>query len=103
MCRDAEGFLRAIRAGRCHLIVVDLACSVDDVHASLAAARAVLDARKPHSAARILAFGSHVDRDGLTRAAESGADLVLPRSRFVTTLDDILLGASCSRRGPDSS
>jgi hypothetical protein len=32
--------------------------------------------------ARIVAFGSHVDDDGLTRARAEGADLVFPRSQF---------------------
>jgi len=33
-------------------------------------------------AARIVAFGSHVDRDALGGAEAAGADAVLPRSRF---------------------
>lgn len=32
--------------------------------------------------ARIVAFGSHVDRDAAARAEHDGADVVLPRSRF---------------------
>lgn len=34
-------------------------------------------------AARIVAFGSHVDTDALDDAARNGATLVLPRSRFL--------------------
>jgi DNA-binding NarL/FixJ family response regulator len=33
-------------------------------------------------AARIVAFGPHVDTEVLERAAADGADIVLPRSRF---------------------
>ncbi|MFN8034666.1 MAG: DNA-binding response regulator [Acidimicrobiia bacterium] len=36
--------------------------------------------RFPH--ARIVAFGSHVDRTAIAAAADAGADLVLARSRF---------------------
>jgi hypothetical protein len=32
--------------------------------------------------ARIVAYGAHVDEEGLERGRASGADLVLPRSRF---------------------
>jgi hypothetical protein len=39
---------------------------------------------------RIVAYGSHVDTEGLRAATEAGCDLVLPRSRFVQLLDQEL-------------
>ena len=39
-----------------------------------------------------VAFGSHVDVDGLARAAAAGCDPVLPRSRFVNELPDLIQG-----------
>lgn len=41
---------------------------------------------RPH----IVAFVSHVDQDLAIQAAESGADQVMPRSRFTTELPRIL-------------
>ncbi len=35
--------------------------------------------------ARIVAFGPHVDTEGLAQARRDGADAVLPRSRFFRT------------------
>jgi hypothetical protein len=54
------------------VVVIDLARDP----AAVAAARAVAPA------ARIVAFGPHVDTDVLDRARRDGADVVLPRSRF---------------------
>jgi hypothetical protein len=54
------------------VVVIDLARNADAV----AAVRVVAPA------ARIVAFGPHVDTELLERAAADGADAVLPRSRF---------------------
>jgi hypothetical protein len=54
------------------VVVVDLAR-----HAA-----AVAGVRAAAPAARIVAFGPHVDTELLDGAARDGADLVLPRSRF---------------------
>jgi CheY-like chemotaxis protein len=35
---------------------------------------------------RVVAYGSHVDAEGLRAAREAGCDLVLPRSKFVEDL-----------------
>lgn len=43
---------------------------------------AVARVREVASAARIVAFGPHVDDAGLAAARSAGADAVLPRSRF---------------------
>lgn len=42
---------------------------------------------------RVVAFGSHRNREGLTAAREAGADDVMPRSDFVQALPDILRDA----------
>lgn len=42
---------------------------------------------------RIVAFGSHVDRETLTAAREAGADRVLARSAFSERLAEILRAA----------
>jgi hypothetical protein len=54
------------------VVIVDLARNSAHVAAVRAAA----------PAARIVAFGSHVDTDVLEQATRDGADVVLPRSRF---------------------
>lgn len=54
------------------VVVVDLARFGD----------AVVGVRAAAPAARIVAYGSHVDDAVLERARDEGADLVLPRSRF---------------------
>ena len=54
------------------VVVIDLARHA----ASVAAVRAAAPA------ARIVAFGPHVDAEAFARAADDGADEVLPRSRF---------------------
>jgi hypothetical protein len=54
------------------VVVVDLARFADAVVAVRAAA----------PAARIVAYGSHVDDAALERARTEGADAVLPRSLF---------------------
>ena len=54
------------------VVLVDLARHADDVAAVRAAA----------PAARIVAFGPHVDDEALARARADGADAVLPRSKF---------------------
>jgi hypothetical protein len=62
-------------AGACtdaDVVIVDLARNAPHVSAVRAAA----------PAARIVAFGSHVDTEVLEQATRDGADVVLPRSRF---------------------
>jgi DNA-binding NarL/FixJ family response regulator len=54
------------------VVVVDLARFADLVAAVRAAA----------PAARVVAYGAHVDEALLDRARQDGADLVLPRSQF---------------------
>jgi DNA-binding NarL/FixJ family response regulator len=54
------------------VVIVDLARSGEHVRAVRAAV----------PAARIVCFGPHVDDEGASAALASGADVVLPRSRF---------------------
>ena len=54
------------------VVIVDLARDEAQVTAVRAAA----------PAARIVAFGAHVDTEVLQQATRDGADVVLPRSRF---------------------
>ena len=54
------------------VVVVDLARYAGEVPAI----------RRAAPAARILAFGPHVDEATMARARSDGADLVVPRSRF---------------------
>jgi hypothetical protein len=64
--RDAGGCAGA------DVVLVDLARSGDAVAAVRAAA----------PAARVVAFGPHVDDEGAQAARTAGADVVVPRSRF---------------------
>lgn len=41
---------------------------------------------------RVIAFGSHVDKAGLNAAKTAGCDLVMPRSKFVASLETELSG-----------
>jgi len=52
---------------------------------------AMLDAVKQHDAGiRIIAFGSHVQFEVLAAAKDRGADDVMPRSQFTTTLPELI-------------
>lgn len=64
-------------AADAHVVIVDLSRGgKDGTGEDVAAVRAAAPA------ARIVAYGSHVDEAVLERARADGADLVLPRSRF---------------------
>ncbi len=65
------------------LVLIDL--SLEDVVVS----DLVKCVRSHAATSRIVAFGSHVDRDVLNAAAEAGADDVLPRSAFVRLLPSL--------------
>ncbi|HVE47093.1 MAG TPA: hypothetical protein VNA57_10165 [Acidimicrobiales bacterium] len=49
-----------------------------------------LDALSELSDVRTIGFGSHVDRDLLAAATAAGCDEVLPRSKFFSTLHELL-------------
>jgi DNA-binding NarL/FixJ family response regulator len=55
--------------------------------------RGILDALpaiRAATAARIIGFGAHVERDLLTAARAAGCDQVLPRSAFFARLPDLI-------------
>ena len=67
-------------------LILDLNLAGDDALELIRLARA-----RP-AAPKIIAYCAHVDTD-LARAAEkAGADAVMPRSKFVATLSEILTG-----------
>lgn len=49
-------------------------------------------ARARAAAPKIVAYCAHVDTDLATAAEEAGADTVMPRSKFVAALPEILTG-----------
>ncbi len=69
---DIEFARDAAACAGADVVVIDLARNAD----------AVAEVRAVVPAARIVAFGPHVDTALLERAAADGADAVLPRSRF---------------------
>jgi CheY-like chemotaxis protein len=62
-------------------VVLDLAFPGLDLSELLSQLRATEGARP-----RVVAYGSHVDTEGLRAARAAGCDLVLPRSKFVEEL-----------------
>jgi DNA-binding NarL/FixJ family response regulator len=58
----------------------------------LVAPEAIRQYREAASGAVFIAFGSHVDTESLKRAEEAGCDQVMPRSRFVSVLPELLRG-----------
>jgi DNA-binding NarL/FixJ family response regulator len=84
---DAPGAEAAHRELSPSLILVDLSLP-PAVHAC------VLHAASARRApgARIVAFGSHVDRETLEAARAAGADEAWPRSLFVRRLDELMRG-----------
>jgi DNA-binding NarL/FixJ family response regulator len=64
-------------------VIVDLQNPGLDLPAMLAELRAAC----PDAVPRVIAYGSHVLADALRDARQAGCDRVLPRSRFVETLE----------------
>ncbi len=79
------GAARVERPGA--LLLVDLEASGDED--PLALIRRAAEGEAP---LRVIAFGSHVDRERLAAAEVAGASRALPRSAFVTLLPAILAG-----------
>ena len=67
-------------------VILDLNLNSDDAVELIRLARA-----RP-AAPRIIAYCAHVDKELATAAEEAGADAVMPRSKFVATLPEILTG-----------
>jgi DNA-binding NarL/FixJ family response regulator len=82
--RDVQALESALVEQSAKLVLIDL--SVESV-----GVKELVDSVRQHApAARIVAFGSHVDREVLDAAAQAGADDVLPRSAFVRLLPALL-------------
>jgi DNA-binding NarL/FixJ family response regulator len=82
--KSAVEVQRALAGGRIRLVLVDLNSS------GAVAFEAIRLVRAGGGPVRLVAFVSHVDESLAHRAAEAGADEVLPRSRFSRELPDIL-------------
>ena len=84
--RDVKALDLALVEQPAKLVIIDL--SIESV-----AVKELVDCVRQHApAARIVAFGSHVDREVLDAAAQAGADDVLPRSAFVRLLPALFAG-----------
>ena len=77
----------------CDLVLVDLS------------KRGVLDVLGDvvGSGVRVVAFGSHVDKELLATASSAGCDLVLPRSQFFSRLPELVGGPIRPRPSSPSS
>jgi DNA-binding NarL/FixJ family response regulator len=79
--RDVDAAAAAARESSATCVIVDLALAGSRIGNLLTALHAL------PVPPRVIAYGSHVDTEGLRAAAEAGCDLVLPRSKFVEALD----------------
>jgi voltage-gated potassium channel Kch len=66
------GFSRSVGAAEADIVIVDLARYGDRI----------VEIRTAHPNARIIAFGSHVDRETAQTARDAGIDIVVARSEF---------------------
>lgn len=74
----------------CRLALIDLGLQPLDLPAAVAAIRAAAPA------AKIVAFGPHVDEQLLAGAKSAGCDVVLPRSQFHNQYVELLRAAAGS-------
>jgi DNA-binding NarL/FixJ family response regulator len=74
--------------GDCRLVLVDLGLGGLDLPAMVKAIRSA------SSAAKIVAFGPHVDEALLASAKAAGCDVVLPRSQFQKQYVELVRGAA---------
>ncbi len=81
--RDSRTILGLLANSDVAGLIVDVDCGEDAV-------AAVESARQANASLPIVAFGPHVQAALLERAGAAGANAVLPRSRFVQELPDIL-------------
>jgi CheY-like chemotaxis protein len=80
--------LNSARKERPALILIDLDARVGDAPALIRE----LKADPELCAIRVIAFGSHLEREVLLEARAAGADRVMARSAFVRELKDLLEG-----------
>jgi len=78
--RDAAALVERVKADHIVCVLLDLHNPGLDI-AQLAPSLKWAGVRT------IVAFGSHVDTETLTKARNAGCDLVLPRSKFVAELE----------------
>lgn len=83
----SAGDLAAKLTGDTRLVIIDLGQSGLDVPSVVAEVRA----KSP--AARIVAFGSHVNEAALAEARAAGCDEVMPNSQFDRTYVELLRSA----------
>ncbi len=74
-------------------VILDLNLEGDD------AVELIRLARARSTSPRIIAYCAHVDKDLANAAEEAGADEVMPRSRFVAALPEILTSVSKTQSG----
>lgn len=74
----------------CQLVLIDLAASGLDLPAAIASTRAAAPA------ARILAFGAHVEEAALAAAGAAGCDAVWSRGQFHKQYVDLLRGVAAA-------
>lgn len=86
---------KAVADARPRLVLVDLDARVGDAPAAIAEVKG----EAGEGAVRIVAFGSHLERDALLAARSAGADRVMARSAFVRELPAILQGVDQERNG----
>jgi hypothetical protein len=82
--KNVSEAITAVQCGAASCLIVDLAVVGSQLPDLIGGIRAL--SKRP----RVVAYGSHVDTQGLRAATEAGCDLVLPRSRFVQLLDSDL-------------
>lgn len=78
--RNSEVLLKLARESPSACVIIDLA------NPGLRIGDLAGDLKQLQPAARVIAYGSHVDVAGLQAAREAGCDVVLPRSQFVANL-----------------
>jgi CheY-like chemotaxis protein len=82
--RSADEAVRRAREAPPSCVIVDLHTAAD-VPGLLAGLREACPAMP-----RVVAYGSHVNKDLLQAARDAGCDVVLPRSRFAADLEQRL-------------
>jgi CheY-like chemotaxis protein len=80
--RSADDAVRRSRESPPACVIVDLHTAGGDLPALMAGLREACPAMP-----RVVAYGSHVNKELLQAARDAGCDLVLPRSKFASGLE----------------
>jgi len=86
LARSAEALPARVRELSPRLVLIDLDPRAGDGAASIRALR------ESESAARLVAYASHMDAAAIRAARDAGADEVLARSAFVKRLPELMSG-----------